>query len=125
MSREGILRMKKSWFMFCCLFSTLYLEANPFKGLKYDDLSSERKMAIKLFDLKVNTLAWAGGNMQDCEKAYKELISGFDVGKDFNIDANGQIVCKQYFAEFEYLKATNTGHFNVDVLKILSNEGKK
>ena len=52
--------MKKSWFMFCCLFSILYLEANPFKGLKYDDLSSERKMAIKLFDLKVNTLAWAG-----------------------------------------------------------------
>ena len=77
--------MKKSWFMFCCLFSILYLEANPFKGLKYDDLSSERKMAIKLFDLKVNTLAWAGGNMQDCEKAYKELISSFDVGKDFNI----------------------------------------
>lgn len=124
MSRGGILRMKKSWFMFL-VSGVLYLEANPFKGLKYDDLSSERKMAIKLFDLKVNTLAWAGGNMQDCDKAYKELISGFDVGKDFNIDANGQIVCKQYFAEFEYLKATNTGHFNVDVLKILSNEGKK
>ena len=52
--------MKKSWFMFCCLFSILYLEANPFKGLKYDDLSSEIYIAINLFYLKVYYLAWGG-----------------------------------------------------------------
>ena len=97
------------------------LEANPFRGLKYKDFSNEQQWAIKLFDLKVSTLSWAGnyeGYVQDCTKAYQELIKNFDVKKDFDINANAQIVCKRYFAGFEQHK------FNADVLKILSNEDK-
>lgn len=52
--------MKKLVYWSFAIFSFTMLEANPFRGLKYKDFSNEQQWAIKLFDLKVSTLSWAG-----------------------------------------------------------------